>query len=305
MFLDAGAGCTLDPCPDCSVVIDYSGVDTSIEGKYPYTVTCKREGCTDKTATGEVEVAYRCCPCQCDAVAPPICACLGEPLTDAEFIANGARCDNCGNVQPLIDDSGVDYNKLGLQHYTVTCISDNPDCPDVTETGDVCVRDWLYGPVPGSYGSGIIKSDQNYDAGTVTVKLDDLGYLVVDAYADQNTANCGDWTFNDCGSLYIGVTPPPTCAPGQFPYKVCTFEPTHIQYKVLLTSIPGYVCSEEPMLYLALHVNMDSNCVDGQTSWAYDQGGCVGGCDWDKLGQICFQIDCNSICPKNCCPPCK
>jgi hypothetical protein len=300
-FIDNGASCGL--C-DLTVEIDDSGVDYNTKGEYDYTVWCKYpDGCseTDYSATGTVivtDVPGECgCPIDecCDPVAPYICWCLDQPIEYDDFIAKGVKCvgDNCD--APIIDFSGVDWTELGLYNYYVTCGGE--DCETVE--GHVCV-DVLCGPASGTYSTTDLIAGQNYDAGDVKVSLDNQGYLVVELFAAQDTDDCGDWTFSE-SSVYIGLTPTTTCSPGQFPYQTPVESTlTYKKYRVLLSSIaPTYCMDDSPTIYVDAHATMNSDC-GGQTAWA--TGGCAGGCGWPQtpVGEICFEIPCNCVCPTEC-----
>jgi hypothetical protein len=217
-------------------------------------------------------------------------------MTKDDFIAKGVKCLGEGCSAPIIDFSEVIWTVLGTYDYTVSCGGE--DCENAT--GHVCV-DVVCGPAGGVYSTTNLLAGQNYDAGDVKVSLDNQGYLVVEMWAAQDTTDCGDWTFSDCGAVYIGLAPTGACNPGGFPYKtpeVCT--PTYIKYKVLLSSVAPNNCKDDsPTIYVDAHATMTSNC-GGQTAWAV--GNCAGGCGWTNTpaGEICFEIPCNCACPTVC-----
>jgi hypothetical protein len=303
VLAEAQVTCDCDETPmitDIHVIHPGNGNDEPAE--WGYTITCTSDNGCITTMDG---IFTACQPniCPCQPLAPSMCACKDEPLTDADFIANGVKCQGENCPAPIIDDTQIDYSKLGTYSYTVSC---GDGCG--LATGKVCVRYILCGPQIGTYATTTLLAGQQYTAGTVTVSLDNQGYLVVDMNAAQGTVDCGNWAFTDTGAVYIGLSPTATCSPGQFPYKDPVIStPTHIQYKVRLTDIPGYICVDEPMIYVDAHATMTSNC-GGQTAWAVAPSGhCEGGCGWPQtpVGEICFQIPCNCECPQSHCPPCK
>jgi 3D (Asp-Asp-Asp) domain-containing protein len=301
-FLANGAACLF--C-DYTPSIDDSQVNYNVAGEYKYTVTCSypafcfRPPSTIEGIVTVTDVPGECgCPIEecCTPVAPYICWCLDQPIEYDDFIDAGVRCEgsNCG--APIIDFHEVDVTELGLYNYYVTC-GDDEECEEVE--GHVCV-DVVCGPAAGVYSTTNLLAGQNYDAGDVTVSLNNQGYLVVELEAAQGTDDCGDWTFEDCSNVYIGLTPTDTCAPGQLSDltpEVCT--ETYIRYKVLLSKIaPTYCSDDSPTIYMDVHATMNSDC-GGQTAWAV--GTCAGGCAWDDdTSEICFEIPCNCVCPTVC-----
>lgn len=289
-----------------------NGIDYNTPGVYDYLVTCDYPAdCNrpDATKLGKVTVTNVPgeCGCKeevcCDPVAPYICWCLDHEIKYEDFIAKGVKCEGTDCSAPIIDFHEVDWTELGTYNYYVTC-GDGADCE--TATGRVCV-DVVCGPAEGVYSTTNLLAGQKYDAGDVKVSLDNQGYLVVEMWAAQGTADCGDWTFTDNGAVYISLTPlpvsePGSCAPGGFPYQ--TPEPgstsTYKKYRVPLSDVTDTFCQDDsPTIYVDVHASMTGGC-GGQTAWAV--GNCAGGCGWKEtpVGEICLDIPCNCACPTVC-----
>jgi hypothetical protein len=232
-MLEANATCGGAEC-ETEPVITY---DLDAAGGYVsggnYTVTCNPEGdiCPTTTETGEVHVIP--CPGCCDAVAPRMCTCVGQPLSESDFTAKGAGCTGNNCPSPAIDTSGVNYDAAGEYDYTVTCGS---GCEPAE--GTVCVENLKCAVHTGTYGTADLINDDGDVMGTVTVSIGGFNYLNV------NLAPATGWTI--AGSkMYAGVTAMDKCDPELFGY-----ESSSGSYQVLLSDIPDWNCGD------ILHVNL-------------------------------------------------
>jgi hypothetical protein len=185
LFVDAGAICSVN----CSLALDYSGVDSAVAGDYAYSVICTN-ACGDIVAEGTLTI---CIPIT--GSAPIVIVCEDytlQDLIDAVLDAGGG-CDGggCG----LAIDSVMDN---GDGTYTLVCEN---ACGCVVMDGEIIVC-----PAPFAYAPPV-QLCEHYNQG-------DLEAAVIDAGGFCESGNCyttmeiisdnGDGTYlkiciNQCG----------------------------------------------------------------------------------------------------------
>jgi len=246
-MLAVNASCGNGDCDtNPAIVYDLKVTNGFVSGG-SYTVTCDPEGsiCPTTTDTGKVNVVD--CACDCHPVAPNICACIGHPLTDAQFIAKGAKCVGTNCPLPTINDDNVYYDTTGSYEYTVTCES---GCAPAV--GHVCVRGLQCSIRTGSYADGSLKNGLE-TMGTVDASIGAFNKLVV-TLDPAASANCGSWTIVD-SRLYAGVTPMNDCDPSKFPIT----SSDKSKFEVTLGNIKDWNCGDP------IHVNLYAKMSCGTT----------------------------------------
>lgn len=123
LFIDNGVHCSLD----CTLDIDYSGVNPVVPGDYTYTVTCTN-ACGPAVVEGTITICT-----DITSVAPTVIVCEGytnDDLYNAVLVAGGG-CDDGGcdlEVDSVIDN--------GNGTYTLVCQN---ACGCAVETGNIVV----------------------------------------------------------------------------------------------------------------------------------------------------------------------
>ncbi|MCK4730839.1 MAG: hypothetical protein KAT65_00145 [Methanophagales archaeon] len=160
-----------------------------------------------------------------------------------------------------------------VTEYTYAIPQDWDYCPElyIAAHAVVCKP----GEGEGKFAQGVIYTatlwaGQTIDSGTVTVAIE--GENLVVTY--QTT---GGWEMIET-QLYVGTTPPSTCAPGQFPYKHSPIEPpvTTDTYSIPLSKF-GVGCDDT--LYIATHATVQKLNSKGdpiyktETAWGWGKDG--------------------------------
>jgi VCBS repeat-containing protein len=117
----SGLSCGCDATP---VISDIHWISTPSDGEWTgeYTYTCTSENGCITSGTGQF-IGCEVLECLCEPTAPDLVGCkdLSFPIGLFNKLEGGCHAAQGCDVTQVIDDSGVDYSKLGMYSYTVTC----------------------------------------------------------------------------------------------------------------------------------------------------------------------------------------
>jgi hypothetical protein len=138
--------CTCDDEPVITVPPHVVKVENGIT-TWEYTALCGTPEC-GKAVVGQFDNAECEEPCDCEPKAPNLCGCKGFPFPKTLFERLGGGCNplpGCDQTPAYkIDDTQVDYNKVGEYPYTVICEGCNG--PNNVKTGLINLRNPICGP---------------------------------------------------------------------------------------------------------------------------------------------------------------